>query len=311
MTTASLQALPRQTSTSLGSFLVFAAAITWSLGGLLARLAEVDNPWVTIFWRTATASLFLLFFMLARDGLKGTIRQFDAMGWPGLAVGFCFATASTAFVVALSYTSVANILLMQAGVPLIAALISYILFRESIRFSTWFAIAAVIGGVGIMVSDSLTGKISPIGDTLSLLIAIAFATATVITRRYSDLRMTPAVFVGSAMGWLVAVAMTAKTTAWLAVSLPQLGILVVFGLSLGLGMMLFTFGARAIPSALAALLGVAETIAGPVWVWIFLNEVPNSRTLLGGSIVMAALVAYLSWQIYDNYKIRRIVPPVN
>ena len=117
MTTASLQSVPRQTSTSLGSFLVFAAAITWSLGGLLARLAEVDNPWVTIFWRTATASLFLLFFMLTRDGLKGTIRQFDAMGWPGLAVGFCFATASTAFVVALSFTSVANILLMQAGMP--------------------------------------------------------------------------------------------------------------------------------------------------------------------------------------------------
>lgn len=278
--TASQSQTSSELGTGLGAFLVFAAAITWSVGGLLARLAAVDDPWVTIFWRTGTASLFLLAFMLWRDGFKGTLRLFDEMGWPGLAVGFCFAAASTAFVVALSYTSVANILLMQAGVPLIAALISYILFRESIRFSTWFAIAAVILGVGIMVSDSLTGKISPIGDALSLLIAVAFATATVITRRYSNLRMTPAVFTGAAMGWLIAVAMTAKTTAWLSVSQPQIGILVVFGMTLALGMVLFTIGARAIPSAFAALLGVAETIAGPIWVWIFLNETPNARTLL-------------------------------
>ena len=94
------------------------------------------------------------------------------MGLPGIAVACCFAIASTSFVVALAYTTVANILLMQAGVPLIAALIAFVLFRERVSLATWAAIAAVIVGVAIMVSDSLSGNVSPIGDGLAVLIAL-------------------------------------------------------------------------------------------------------------------------------------------
>src|SRR3546814_5556386 len=88
------------------------------------------------------------------------------MGLPGLAVALCFAIASTSFVVALQFTTVANILLMQAGVPLIAALVCRILFGEQLRVTTWLAIAVVISGVAVMVSDSLTGRVSPVGDGL-------------------------------------------------------------------------------------------------------------------------------------------------
>src|SRR5690606_24293807 len=120
-------------------------------------------------------------------------------GLPGLAVGVCFATASTCFVVALAYTTVANILLMQAGVPLLAALFGWMLLGEKVSFGTWIAIAAVILGVGIMVSESFGGAVSPMGDGLALLIATMFATATVITRRFSHVRMTPAVCLGAVL----------------------------------------------------------------------------------------------------------------
>ncbi|TIP31817.1 MAG: EamA family transporter, partial [Mesorhizobium sp.] len=83
-----------------------------------------------------------------------TLRLFRDMGMPGLGVAFCFATASTSFIVALAYTTVANILLMQAGVPLLAALLAWLLFRERVSQATWIAIAAVIAGVAIMVSES-------------------------------------------------------------------------------------------------------------------------------------------------------------
>src|SRR5690606_7313412 len=115
-----------------------------------------------------------------------------AMGLPGLVVSLCFATASTAFVIAISYTTIANIVLMQAGVPLIAALIAWLVFRERVGAATWAAIAAVLAGVAIMVSDSFGGSVSPVGDVLALTIAVVFAIATVITRRYAHVRMTPA-----------------------------------------------------------------------------------------------------------------------
>lgn len=298
-----------QESHPLGPWLVFASAFVWSLGGILARLAEVENPWTTIFWRAGTATLFLLAFMLLRDGRAGTVQLFARMGPAGLAVGLCFAVASTAFVVALQFTTVANILLMQAGVPLIAALISRVLFGEPLRLVTGIAIAGVIAGVAVMVSDSLTGRVSPVGDGLSLLIAFSFATATVITRRKAGIRMTPAVCTGAAIGCAVALAMSLATAGGVAVAGWQLPILGLFGISLGLGMALFTQGARLIPSAFAALLGTAETILGPLWVWLFLAETPTPRTIIGGAIVLAAIVVYLIWQLAHQRRIRQLAPP--
>ncbi len=311
MAATTTQTLPAQTSTANGAILVFAAAIVWSLGGLLARLAAVDDPWILVFWRTATASLFLLGIMLWQEGPRGTWKMIDEMGWPGLAVGACFAIASTCFVVALQYTTVANILLMQAGVPLLAAAMAFILFREPIRLVTWIAIVCVICGVAIMVSDSFTGKVSPIGDGLSLLIARSFATATIITRRFSHLRMTPAVFFGAAMGWLASVFMVQDIVPQLALPPATLAIIFVFGISLGLGMLLFSLGAKRIPSSYAALLGTAETVAGPIWVWVFLDETPATRTLIGGGFILASIIGYLVWQIADNRKIQRIAPTPN
>ncbi len=293
----------------LGAWLVFGAAVVWSLGGILARLADMDNAWATIFWRSGTAALCLLAFMLLRDGRAGTLALFSRMGAAGLAVAACFTVATTSFVVALQFTTVANVLLMQAGVPLIAALISRVLFAEPLRLVTGIAIAAVIAGVAVMVSDSLTGRVSPLGDGLALLIACAFATATVITRRHAAIRMTPAVCTGAAFGCGIALAVNLAAGTSVAVEAWQFGTLAVFGMTLGLGMALFTQGARLIPSAFAALLSTAETILGPLWVWLFVDETPTPRTLIGGGIVLAAIVGYLIWQLSNHRKIRRLAPP--
>lgn len=278
-----------------GATLVLAAAIVWSFGGTLARFLDIDDGWTVIFWRSLFAALFLLLFMLLRDGVRGTKALFSGMGLPGLAVGLCFATASTSFILALAYTTVANVVLIQASVPLIAALMCRVLFGERIAAATWVAIAAVIFGVGIMVSGSITGRLSPIGDALALLIAFSFATATVITRRFSHVRMTPAVFTGTAIAGVVA----ASQAAGFAVSASELGILVVFGsLNFGLGLALFVTGARLVPSALAALLGTAETVLAPLWVALFHGEVPGERTVTGGAIVLAALLCYLGREMW-------------
>jgi drug/metabolite transporter (DMT)-like permease len=277
-----------------GALLVLGSATAWSFGGTIARYLSVTESWTIVFWRAFFASVFLLWFMLHRQGLRGTLQLFRAMGWAGVAVGACFALASTCFVVALSYTTVANILLIQAGVPLIAALMAFLLFGERVPLNTWVAIAAVITGVGIMVSESLGGTVSPIGDGLAVLIALAFSGATVITRRHAEVQMMPAVCTGTLMATCVAAAMTPA----FAVSPIDLGLLFMFGaFNLGLGMAFFVTGAPLLPSAIAALIGIAEPVLGPLWVWLIHNEIPSHRTLIGGAVVFFALLGHILWQL--------------
>lgn len=284
-----------------GIVLVLGSAVVWSFGGTLVRFLDIADSWVIVFWRSIFAALFLLAFMLVRDGASNMTRLFRNMGWPGVAVGCCFATASTSFVLALAYTTVANILLVQAGVPLIAALMGWVLFREGVSQPTWLAIAAVVAGVLVMVSDSITGAVSPVGDALALLIAFVFACATVITRRYADVRMTPA----ACLGTLIAATIAATQASGFSVNPSQFGILIVFGaLNFGLGLALFVTGARLLPSALAALLGTAETVLAPLWVAVMHDEIPRTNTIVGGSIVLFALFAYLAVELWRQRRLR-------
>lgn len=274
-----------------GSLLVFLSALMWSFGGAIARFIDTQDNWTVVFWRSVWAAAFLIGFMLWRDGWRGTVALFRGMGLPGLAVALCFATASTTFIVALSYTTVANILLMQAGVPLLAAFLAWILFRETVSTATWIAIAAVIAGVAIMVSESLGGAVSPIGDGLALLIAVVFSIATVITRRFAHVRMTPA----TCLGTLLAAAFAASQTSGFAVSGRDMGFLFAFGvINLGLGLAFFATGARMVPAAVAALLGTFEPLLGPIWVWLVHGEVPSARTMVGGAVVFIALIIHIA-----------------
>ena len=274
-----------------GSLLVFLSALMWSFGGVIARFIDTQDNWTVVFWRSVWAAAFLIGFMLWRDGWRGTVTLFRGMGLPGLAVAACFAAASTTFIVALSYTTVANILLMQAGVPLLAALLAWILFRETVSTATWMAIAAVIAGVAIMVSESLGGAVSPIGDGLALLIAVVFSIATVITRRFAHVRMTPA----TCLGTLLAAAFAASQASGFAVSGRDMGFLFAFGvINLGLGLAFFATGARMVPAAVAALLGTFEPLLGPIWVWLVHGEVPSARTMVGGAVVFTALIIHIA-----------------
>lgn len=287
--------LPDSRGQGYGATLVLGSAIVWSFGGTLARFLPIEDGWTIVFWRSLFAALFLLGFMLLRDGPRGTLQLFKGMGLAGIAVGMCFATASTSFILALAYTTVANVVLIQAGVPLIAALMAWLFFRETVSAHTWVAIAAVIGGVAIMVSESLGGRVSLTGDALAILIAFAFATATIITRRFAHVRMTPAVFLGTVM----AAGMAASQASGFAVTAVELGVLVVFGaLNFGLGLALFVSGVRLVPSALAALLGTAETVLAPLWVAVVHGEIPGARTMVGGLIVLAALICYLGLELW-------------
>lgn len=282
-----------RTEIARGIALVAAAAIVWSFGGAIARSIHVADSWTVVFWRSAFAAAFLLAFMLVRDGPQGTARLLTSIGPAGLGVAACFAVASTSFVVALAHTTVANILVIQAASPMIAAILTWALFRERIAPSTWAAAVVVMAGIAIMVSGAVSAELSLLGDGLALAISFAMALATVITRRRSQVRMTPAVF----LAMLIACAVSAAMSTPHLVGTRDFALLFAFGaLNLGLGLALFVTGARLVPAALAALVGAVEPVLGPLWVWLIHGEVPAARTLLGGSIVIAALIAHLGLQ---------------
>jgi drug/metabolite transporter (DMT)-like permease len=272
-----------------GVLLVAGSALAWSMGGMIDRFIEAPDTWTVVLWRSVWAAAFLITFLLVRDGRKAP-DAFKAMGWPGLVVALCFMTASISFVQAIALTTVANVILINATVPLVAALIARIFLGEIISGATWAAIAAVIAGVAIMVSDGSGGSSSLVGNLLALLITFVFAIATVVTRRHSNVRMTPAVITATTLAAIVA----ATQASAFRVSGQDMSWLFAFGaLNLGLGMALFVTGARLIPSALAALLGTLETVLSPVWVWLVHGEKASVMTVMGGGIVMAALVFHL------------------
>jgi len=281
-------------SATTGLILVGGAALIWSFGGTIARFIETPDSWAVVFWRSYFATVFLLLFMGVRHGPQGTIDHFRAMGWPGIIVGVCFAIASTSFVVALAHTTVANILLMQAGAPLIAALLGFVLFREKVSLATWLAIAAVIAGVAIMVSHSFKSEVSLLGDGLALVITIAFSIATVTTRRHNTIEMVPAVCLGVFLAGLFSGFMASSYS----VSPADFAWLILFGaVNLGLGLAMFVTGARAVAAPLAALISTLEPVFAPLWVWLIHAEVPATMTLLGGSVVFAALLVHVLLQM--------------
>lgn len=210
------------------------------------------------------------------------------MGLPGVAMALCFAAASTCFIMALGRTSVANVLIIHSTAPFIAGLIGWLWLRERVAPRTWVAMTAALGGTALMVSASLGGR-SLAGDGLAVVTAFGFATATVIMRRHRAVRMLPAACLAATFAAAFAFPHAAPATA----GARDLVLLALFGVGqLGLGLSLYTGGARLIPAAEAALIAVLETILGPIWVWLAIGESPGPLSLAGGAVVLGALAVH-------------------
>jgi drug/metabolite transporter (DMT)-like permease len=272
-----------------GRLLVAAAAVCWSTGGLIARLVDTD-PWTTVFWRGLFCAAFLAGVTALRDGRR-TPDVFLGMGATGLAMAVCFAIASTCFIMALHRTAVANVLIIQSLSPFMAGLLGWAWMGERVAGRTWTAMGVALLGSAIMVSryfyTEAAGSLG--GDLLAFTVALSFAAATVLLRRNRRVRMLPAAALAAALASLVASFAARPGSA----DAGDLLLLALFGSGqLGLGMILFTTGARRIPVAEAALIAVLESVLGPVWVWLAIGENPGLPSLVGGAIVLAALAGH-------------------
>ncbi len=271
-----------------GMLLVIAASLLWSTGGLIVRELGAIDSWTIVFWRSATAFAFLVALGFVQYG-AGFPRAIVRMGWPGLVIALCYTVASIGFVVAAKLTTVAEVLTIFACAPLLAALLGRFVLGERPPALGWLAMAASVAGVGLMVSDSFAhGSIA--GDLVAIAVACAVAVATVTFRKSSNVSLIPGVGLAALFATLLALPFAHP---W-PLPVRDLGLLSFFGAGqLGLGLALFASGARLIPAAQAAMLGLLEPLIGPLWVWLAFGERPSPAGLVGGGVVIAALVVFI------------------
>lgn len=266
-----------------GRLAILLAAVAWSTAGLGQR--GLDASAVTqVAGRAFFAGLALFALVLAMER-RGTMRAFLGMGRAGLAMTVCLAISSGAFLLALNHTSVANVLFMQAAAPMMAALLGWVLISEPVDGRTWTALLLAAAGVAVMAAGSLDAGIAAVG--LPLLMTASFAMVIVIARHRRDVSMMPA----TCASQVLVVVVCAPFVTLGSVSGSDWAILAALGVGqMGLGLAFLTIGARLIPPAQVALISLLEVVLGPLWVWLAYDERPSSATLVGGAIVVAAVV---------------------
>lgn len=274
--------------------------LLWSTAGVVTRHLESAASFEVTFWRSGFNALALAvgLMLLRGPGIWRSIWQAPGILWVS---GVCWGVMFTAFMMAITLTTVANVLVTLATGPLITALFARFVLRYSLPPSTWLAIATAGAGIGWMFMEEGGGGVSLVGTLIALAVPLAAAVNfTVLQRvgmdrlRSADggdqplLDMLPAVLIGALL----------STVAMLPFSWPfqasfhDLGLLSLLGIfQLAIPCLLLVRLTRELPAPEISLLSLLEVIFGVTWAWLWAGENPSIHTLQGGVVVIAALVA--------------------
>jgi len=266
-----------------GQIYVALAAVAWSTAGVLQRGVSADAA-AQVGVRAAVACVALFAYVAVTERGRA-VAAWRAIGVAGIGFAAALAVASASFIVALNHTTVAHVLFIQAMAPVLAALLAWVALGERVGTRTAVAMGVALAGVALMVGGPGGGD--RVGDALSLLMALAFAVAIVIGRHRRDVSMAPATCL--AQLFLVVAFLPFARLSELGgddvAALAALG-----ALQIGLGLVFLTIGARLIPAAQVALISLLEVVLGPLWVWLAIDERPTAATLVGGAVVVVAVV---------------------
>jgi drug/metabolite transporter (DMT)-like permease len=263
-----------------GELYAVLAAVVWSSAGILQRQLSVGAA-----TQVAGRGTFAFLALAAYVAVLRHRRGRASIGRGGLILAVCMSVASACFMLALNHTSVAHVLFFQALSPLVAALLAAKLIGERPDLRTLMAMLLAVAGVIVMVGGPGGGN--ELGNGLALLTAVAFAVIIVVSRWHRDISMPSAI----CLSQLFVVLAFAPFAGTAHLGLANVGWLAAFGIGqIALGTMLFALAARSVPAAELALIFLLEVVLGPLWTWIGLGEQLSAATLVGGSVVLAAVV---------------------
>jgi drug/metabolite transporter (DMT)-like permease len=263
------------------------AAVFWSTSGFFVRLITVDLM-TLLFWRGifSGTALFMVFFLLKEPRRTSEIHK---LSWSTIGVMVASALAMICGISALRFTTVAEVMVIYATTPFVTAAVAWLLIGERPSRSTILASLVALCGVGVMLIDAQWGN-SMIGRVLALGPPFMMALMTTILRRSPNAAMLPAV-AGSA--WLCS-AFSLPFAMPLTISPLYLGLCAVFGVvQNAAGLAFYTLGSRRVPAAEATLIASLEVPLTPFWVWLAFGETASPSTLIGGAMVLSALVGHI------------------
>ena len=269
--------------------LVFCAGVLWSTVGLGVRLIEDAFVWQILLYRSASLSVFLYLVITVRSG-ESPFNQIRRLGFPIIVAGLSLVVAYSGGVYAIQTTSVGSAMLLFATAPFIAAVLGWVFLGEYVRIATWISIIIAIGGIAIMVADksgttALKGNLSALGS------AFGFAIFTIALRWGKSGEMLPAVLLSGFFGIIITFFICLYMDLPLVLSSNDGGIAVGMGIfQVGAGLILYTLGSRTLKAVDLTILSLAEVLLGPFWVWLFLGEVLTFNTIIGGTILLLAII---------------------
>ena len=274
----------RRRSYLVGIGTVLLATLAWSFSGVFTRLLTTDI-WTAIAWRSFFGGLFLLFPYLLMNG-RQSLKVLIAIGRPGILFVLCQVICQACTVGGLYFTSVANVTVIYATSPFLAAGLAWWLLRERMRPRTIIAGLVSLAGIFIIVSGSLGGG-HLLGDVLAIGMTVSFAFIIVIPRLRRELPLLPTTILSAFATTLIFAPLSSPAS----LDFHNWSVLAGFGLTnFAIALFLFVYGARRIASAEAALIGTLEICFAPLWVWLLFAERPAVATFIGGAIVFAVVV---------------------
>jgi drug/metabolite transporter (DMT)-like permease len=270
----------------LGIALVVAAAVAWSTAPFFTRLLPFDS-WTILFWRGLFGGGLIAAVLVVTQGRAG-LRDLVRMGRSGWLVASLSTLGMVCFIPALQLTSVSNVAIIIATGPFVAAAFAWIWLREAVRWQTMLASLVALCGVAIIVGHTRANS-DILGIALACLMTVAIAAMTVTVRTHRNAPMVAAAALSNLLGSVISIPFAQGIAS---VTGNDLIVLAMFGFfQVALGLTLFMLGSRLLPSGQATLVATLETPLMPFWVWLAFQEVPSSRALVGGALVMGAVIA--------------------
>ena len=267
--------------------MMIAAAVCWSTGGLLIRQVSITNAWEIVFWRSLAMSLFVAATLVVLHKRRAPAAV-AAVGLPGALSGCFLAGTFFFFIASLTRTTVANTFVLMSVSPFLAALAGRALLRERVPMRTWVAMSVAFAGIVVMFADSLdAGRLA--GNLLALGVSACFALNVTMLRRFrAHADMLPTVMLAGVFSFVPAYFLTGAFTA----TPRDVAVLTFTGfVQLGTGCLLMTAASKHLAATELGLLALLEPILGPLWVWALMGEHPGAAALLGGVIVLGAVLA--------------------
>lgn len=272
-----------------GVALVLGAGVLWSTIGLVVRQIDEAGAASVMFWRSAGLLPVLWAFLHWRSGGR-VLAGLRSVGMPGLVGALGLVAAYAGAIYALQATTVANAVFLYSAAPFFAALLGWAALGERVAGTTWAAMALAGAGIFVMIGGGFGGGRMD-GNIAALTSALGFAVFSVSLRWGHVEDSLPTVLLGGILSMIAAFGLAAAMGQTVAANAHDIGISMALGaVVLTGGMALYTLGSKALPTAELTLMSSIENILAPIWVWLLLGETASQSTLLGGAMVLVAVM---------------------